>query len=149
MRRGTLAVGRAGALVGCAGALVGRAASLVGRAGALVVRAASLVGRAGALVGRAGALVAASRAAVVLPGLAGPVGAAAATAKQTIALLNIQRAANQLPAGITENPTWSTDCAAHDRYMASNHMLTHNEIPGNPGYSSAGAYAGKRRCADK
>ena len=68
------------------------------------------VGRAGAPVGRAGALVAASVAAAVLTGLAGPVGgAAAATAKQTIALLNIQRAANQLPAGITENPTWSTD----------------------------------------
>ena len=114
------------------------------RRGALEVgRTGALVGRAGALVGRAGALVAASLAAVALPALAGPVsGAAATTAKQTIAFLNIQRAANQLPAGITENPTWSTDCAAHDRYMASNHMLTHNEIPGNPGYSSAGAYAG-------
>jgi hypothetical protein len=70
-------------------------------------------------------------------------GAVAATAQQTITRLNSQRAANGLPGGITENPTWSTDCAAHDRYMALNHALTHYEHPGQAGYSSGGAYAGQ------
>jgi hypothetical protein len=70
-------------------------------------------------------------------------GASAATAQQTITRLNSQRAANGLPAGIVENPTWSSDCAAHDRYMALNHALTHYENPGQAGYSSGGAYAGQ------
>ncbi len=66
----------------------------------------------------------------------------AATAAQTIALLNAQRAANGLPAGITEDPTLSSDCLAHDNYMWLNHQLTHEEQPGNAGYTSGGAYAG-------
>jgi hypothetical protein len=108
---------------------------------------ARLVGRAAAVVvGRGGTMVvgvAIAAAAVASSAAAGPVsGAAAATAQQTIALLNVQRAANRLPAGITNDPTWSSDCAAHDRYMARNHVLTHTETPGNPGYSSGGAFAG-------
>ena len=43
--------------------------------------------------------------------------ATAATAQQTIATLNTQRAANGIPAGITENPAWSQDCMEHDQYM--------------------------------
>ena len=66
----------------------------------------------------------------------------AASVAQTIALLNAQRAANGLPAGIVEDPTLSSDCAAHDHYMAVNHQLTHVEQPGNPGYTPGGAYAG-------
>jgi hypothetical protein len=69
-------------------------------------------------------------------------GARAATAAQTIALLNAQRAANGIPAGITEDATLSTDCAEHDHYMFLNHQLTHQEQPGNPGYTAGGAYAG-------
>jgi hypothetical protein len=68
--------------------------------------------------------------------------ASAATAQQTIAELNAERSANGIPAGITENPTWSDDCAAHDNYMALNHTLTHTEAPGKPGYTSGGAFAG-------
>jgi len=68
--------------------------------------------------------------------------ARAATAAQTIALLNTQRTANGIPAGITEDPTLSTDCAEHDNYMFLNHQLTHVEQPGNPGYTAGGAYAG-------
>jgi hypothetical protein len=66
----------------------------------------------------------------------------AATAPQTIATLNAQRAANGIPAGITENPTWSQDCIAHDQYMHENGgVLTHAEVPGNPGYSTGGEFA--------
>ena len=68
--------------------------------------------------------------------------ATAATSGQTIAELNTERTATGLPAGITENPVWSTDCAEHDRYMALNHTLTHTEVPGRPGYTSGGAFAG-------
>jgi hypothetical protein len=74
-----------------------------------------------------------------------PGGAAAATAQQTLAELNAQRAANGLPAGITESPTWSSDCQAHDAYMAMNGgTLTHSEVMGNPGYSAGGQYAAPR-----
>ncbi len=67
----------------------------------------------------------------------------AATAQQTIATLNAQRAANGIPAGITENSAWSHDCMAHDQYMQENGgTLTHVEIPGHPGYSASGAFAG-------
>lgn len=71
-----------------------------------------------------------------------PASAPAATAQQTIDILNAQRAANGIPAGITENPTWSQDCAAHDNYMALNNMLTHTEVQGASGYTTGGAYAG-------
>ncbi len=65
-----------------------------------------------------------------------------ATAQQTIATLNAQRAANGIPAGLTENPTWSQDCMEHDRYMQANGgELTHAEVPGNPGYSAGGQFA--------
>jgi hypothetical protein len=65
-----------------------------------------------------------------------------ATGQQTIAELNAQRTANGIPAGITEDQTWSTDCARHDHYMALNHLLTHDEIQGHPGYTTGGAWAG-------
>lgn len=69
--------------------------------------------------------------------------AGAATAQQTIASLNAQRATNGLPAGITENPTWSADCQKHDEYMAMNgDTLTHSEVMGDRGYSAGGAFAG-------
>ena len=67
----------------------------------------------------------------------------AATAQQAIALLNAQRAGNGLPANIIEDPRLTSDCAAHDRYMALNNALTHFEQTGAPGYTVGGAYAGK------
>jgi hypothetical protein len=85
-----------------------------------------------AIAGCAAALVAA----------AAPV-AHAATVQQTIALLNAQRASNGLPASIIEDPRLTSDCAAHDRYMALNHVLTHFEQRGRPGYSVGGAYAAR------
>jgi hypothetical protein len=72
-----------------------------------------------------------------------PGGAGAAGAAGTIAELNAQRGANGIPAGITEDPILSADCADHDHYMAVNHMLTHFEIPGTPGYTTGGDYAGR------
>jgi hypothetical protein len=84
-------------------------------------------------------IVAASAAALL--GLTGT--AAAATAQQAIAELNAERAANGLPAAITENPVWSSDCAKHDEYMALNHTLTHTEDPSKPGYTKGGAFAGQ------
>lgn len=68
--------------------------------------------------------------------------AAASTARRAIAVLNAQRAANGIPAGITENRTWSHDCALHDRYMANNNSLTPTEDPSKPAYTSGGAFAG-------
>jgi hypothetical protein len=66
-----------------------------------------------------------------------------ASAQRTIAALNIQRAANGIPAGITENPALSSACANHDHYMALNHTLTHVEDRNNPGYTDEGAAAGR------
>jgi hypothetical protein len=78
----------------------------------------------------------AALAAIVAPALA-------ATAQQTLHELNVQRSTNGLPAGITLNQTWSNDCLAHDQYMEMNgDVLTHAEVPGAPGYSAGGAYAG-------
>jgi hypothetical protein len=66
-----------------------------------------------------------------------------ATPQADLALLNQERAAWGLPAGIIENPTWSADCAAHDSYERENGgALTHPEQSGNPGYSTGGAFAG-------
>jgi len=81
-------------------------------------------------------------AAAVLAAVAAPQ-SRAATAQQTIALLNAQRAANGLPADIVEDPALTSDCAAHDRYMFLNHRLTHVEQQGAPGFSSGGEYAGE------
>lgn len=65
------------------------------------------------------------------------------TAQQTLEVLNAQRAANGIPAGITEDQTWSNDCLMHDEYMSMNgNVLTHTEVMGNPGYSAGGAFAG-------
>jgi hypothetical protein len=66
-------------------------------------------------------------------------GASAATPAQAIANLNAQRAANGIPAGITENPVASKACADHNNYERLNGgELTHEEQPGNPGYTTDG-----------
>jgi hypothetical protein len=57
--------------------------------------------------------------------------------------LNSLRAANGIPAGITENPTWSAGCAQHMKYLELNGFAGdwHTEEPGRPGYSEAGKQA--------
>jgi hypothetical protein len=61
-----------------------------------------------------------------------------ATPKQIIALLNAQRAANGIPAGVTENSAWTMGCRQHDAYEKLNATLSHEELPGKPGFSPAG-----------
>ena len=73
--------------------------------------------------------------------LAAPSPAPAATAQRAIAELNAQRAANGIPAGIAVERGWSRECAAHDRYMALNHVLSSAERRGDPGYTAGGAFA--------
>jgi hypothetical protein len=57
--------------------------------------------------------------------------------------LNDLRAANGIPAGITENVAWSAACAAHMSYLEQNDFAGdwHTEVPGRPGYSEAGKQA--------
>lgn len=89
------------------------------------------------------ALVAGAVAAVAIAAVAAPgAGAQAGTAQDALARLNLQRAASGIPAGLTEDPTLSSDCAQHDDYMAINHILTHYEQPSAPGYTTGGAFAG-------
>jgi hypothetical protein len=69
----------------------------------------------------------------------------AAASAQAIANLNAQRAANGIPAGITENPSWSAACAAHNNYQRPNGgALTHSEDPAKPGYTPEGAMAASK-----
>lgn len=69
--------------------------------------------------------------------------AQAVSAAQAVANLNAQRAANGIPAGISENPSWSAACALHNKYEQLNGgVLTHGENPDNPGYTDEGNWAG-------
>ncbi len=61
-----------------------------------------------------------------------------ASAQQIIAILNAQRAANGIPARITENAVWSTDCQLHDIYEHLNSAFGHEEIAAKPGYTPQG-----------
>jgi hypothetical protein len=73
-----------------------------------------------------------------------PGGASAATPAQAIANLDAQRTANGIPAGITERPTASQDCSAHNNYERENGgELTHQEDASKPGYTAGGADAGQ------
>lgn len=59
---------------------------------------------------------------------AGATPASALTGAQEIAFLNAQRAANGIPADVTENPAWSAGCAAHMEFLRFNNLpLAHDE----------------------
>jgi hypothetical protein len=64
--------------------------------------------------------------------------ARAASALHIISVLNAQRSANGIPAGITENPTWTAACQSHDAYEHANNAFGHEEIEGKAGYSAQG-----------
>jgi hypothetical protein len=64
--------------------------------------------------------------------------ARAAETTQIIKLLNSERAANGIPAGLVENPVWSVACRLHNAYEARYGALSHEETEGKPGFSSAG-----------
>jgi hypothetical protein len=71
-----------------------------------------------------------------------PPGTAARNEGRDVAWLNHQRERWGLPGGVFGVPEWSQACAAHDDYMALNHVLQHPEGSGEPGYSPGGAWAG-------
>jgi hypothetical protein len=64
--------------------------------------------------------------------------ARAASTPQILKLLNTERAANGIPAGLTENPVWNVACQLHNAYEHRYNELSHSETEGKPGYSSAG-----------
>lgn len=69
--------------------------------------------------------------------------AAASERAPVIEALNAKREAHGIPAGITENPSWSAACNAHVNYMNLNDYFGHDEDPSKPGYTPEGARAGK------
>jgi hypothetical protein len=70
--------------------------------------------------------------------LGGAPSAHAASTAQIIKLLNAERAANGIPAGVVENPVWSVACQLHNAYEHRYNELSHAETEGKPGFSSAG-----------
>jgi len=54
------------------------------------------------------------------------------------------RAANGLPGNIQLDPTWSSRCAAHVRYMRATNRITHFEDPRLPAYTADGDWAARR-----
>lgn len=77
--------------------------------------------------------------------LAGALGAAGASGRHDAVLgaLNSERAANRIPVRVRENAGWSARCAAHVRYMAATGLMTHEENPRSPQYSSSGNWAAR------
>jgi hypothetical protein len=65
----------------------------------------------------------------------------AVTGPAAVAQLNLQRDANGLPGDLVERPDWTAACAQHNEYMRLNNVVEHSETPGNPGYSTEGAWA--------
>lgn len=67
------------------------------------------------------------------------------SAAEAIHYLNYQRADNGLPGGVVENPAWDAGCADHLSWMEANPSVAnpHQEIPGTPGFTAAGAAAGE------
>ena len=64
------------------------------------------------------------------------------TSSEIIAELNALRVANGLPK-VAQNRAWDNACHLHDLYMSDNGVETHDELPGKPGYTPAGAFAGR------
>jgi len=75
--------------------------------------------------------------------LLGGAPAQAITGAEIVQLLNAQRLANGLPAGLVERPEWSQACAAHDRYQSQTGEFGHHEDPSSPYYTVAGNWAGE------
>jgi hypothetical protein len=71
----------------------------------------------------------------------------AITSTDAIARLSALRVANGLPP-LVEDPVMTDECQAHARYMALNDGWdadgAHDQTPGRPGYSTAGARAARR-----
>ncbi len=91
---------------------------------------------------RIGLIALAAVLALTLPAAASA--ARGVSAGEAIAWLNAQRAANGIPAGITDEPAWNEDCRLHMAWWAKNRDAAnpHIETPGTPGYTTGGAFAG-------
>ena len=84
---------------------------------------------------------AASIAAVLFAGqIASPGVASAAAPTSWLTTVNAYRAMSGL-GPVTENTTWSAEAQAHSCYMLYN-GISHDEVPGNPGYTPGGDTAG-------
>ena len=60
-----------------------------------------------------------------------------------VSFLNAQRGAQQIPAGIVEDPKLSDGCAKHNNYDRLNNTLVHSEDPSRPGYTPEGDQAAR------
>jgi hypothetical protein len=86
-------------------------------------------------------VAAASVAVVAFAGQVSTAGVAtAATDGPWLTTVNAYRAMSGL-APVTENTSWSADGAAHSCYMLYN-GISHDEVPGSPGYTTGGDSAG-------
>jgi Carboxypeptidase regulatory-like domain len=79
---------------------------------------------------------------IALPAPPVPAGTNTHQSARDLRRLNAERAADDLPAGLTLAPRWSAECAAHDDYERDNGVLTSTENPESPGASVGGAWAG-------
>ena len=86
--------------------------------------------------------IAAGLCALTITSLSPPPAAEATSAQQAIQLLSDQRAANGLPAGLTEVTAASDGCAKHLDYLLLNKTFGHDEDPALPGYTPEGDRAG-------
>ena len=77
---------------------------------------------------------------------------AATTSTQAVAWLNAQREANGIPGGVVDNPAWDVACQHHMTWLKLNPHVSglaeHQEIPGTPGYTTDGAWAGAHSVLD-
>lgn len=78
--------------------------------------------------------------AAVTIGLAAPSPVSAVSDSDWLTIVNTYRAMSGL-APVTANGVWSAEAQAHSCYMLQN-GITHDEIPGRPGYTSGGDVAG-------
>jgi hypothetical protein len=77
----------------------------------------------------------------LVSGVAAAPAAADVSGPDIVSYVNAQRAAHGIPADIVEDPGLSDGCAKHNHYGALNGVLTHDEDPGNPGYTPEGDQA--------
>ncbi len=62
-----------------------------------------------------------------------PEGIAASNTERDLGYLNGERSRWGMPDGVRANADWSAACAAHDRFLAAQGLLSHVEAPAAPG----------------
>ena len=67
----------------------------------------------------------------------------AAPAEHWLTVVNAYRGMSGL-APVTENTTWSAEAQAHSCYLLLN-GISHDEVPGNPGYTPGGDIGRQQR----